>query len=144
MIDHFKAAFNQLLCTVTLRLLLHPFNGLFSRRLCKEITKHVIWTGRMLWIVVDERSWYRLDDDQDGGPLVGGWMFLLVLAHPGSPGQRAVKRLLLWSPYVIGQTIIFSCCGLFFFLLFFSSPNLSGQRLDVYHTFAHDVALVQI
>jgi len=21
---------------------------------------------------------------------------------------------LLWSPYVIGQTIIFSCCGLFF------------------------------
>jgi len=24
----------------------------------------------------------------------------------------------LWSPYVIGQTIIFSCCGLFFFLLF--------------------------
>jgi len=25
----------------------------------------------------------------------------------------------LWSPYVIGQTIIFSCCGLFFFFLFF-------------------------
>ena len=46
---------------------------------------------------------------------------------------------LLWSAYVIGQTIIFSCC--FFFLLlsssFFSSPNLSGRRLDVYHTLAH-------
>ena len=27
--------------------------------------------------------------------IVGGWMFLLVLANPGSPGQRAVKRLLL-------------------------------------------------
>jgi len=27
--------------------------------------------------------------------MVGGWMFLLVLAHPGSPGQRAIKRLLL-------------------------------------------------
>jgi len=27
--------------------------------------------------------------------MVGGWMFLLVPAHPGSPGQRAVKRLLL-------------------------------------------------
>ena len=74
---------------------------------------------------------------------------------------------LLWSPYVIGQTIIFSCCGLlwspyvigqtiifsscffllssFFFLLsFFSSPNLSGRRLDVYHTLAHGVALVRI
>ena len=23
----------------------------------------------------------------------------------------------LWSPYVIGQTIIFSCCGLFFFMV---------------------------
>jgi len=25
---------------------------------------------------------------------------------------------------------------------FFSSPNLSGHRLDVYHTFTHGVALV--
>ena len=35
----------------------------------------------------------------------------------------------------------------FFFLLsscFFSSPNLSGRRLDVYHTTAHGVALVRI
>jgi len=50
----------------------------------------------------------------------------------------------LWSPYVIGQTIIFSSC---FFLLsssFFPSPNLSGRRLDVYHTLAHGVALVRI
>ena len=28
--------------------------------------------------------------------MVGGWVFLLVPAHPGSPGQRAVKRLLLF------------------------------------------------
>jgi len=27
--------------------------------------------------------------------MVGGWAFLLVPAHPGSPGQRTVKRLLL-------------------------------------------------
>jgi len=33
-------------------------------------------------------------------------------------------------------------CG--FFLLFYSSPNLSGRRLDVYHTCTHDVALVRI
>ena len=52
----------------------------------------------------------------------------------------------LWSPYVIGQTIIFSSCFFFFLLLlsFFSSPNLSGRNLDVYHTLAHDVALVRI
>jgi len=28
-------------------------------------------------------------------------MFLLVPAHPGSPGQRAVKRLLLLSLHVV-------------------------------------------
>jgi len=80
-------------------------------------------------------------------------VFLLVLAHPGSPGQRAVKRLLLllilclllWPSYGIGQAIIFLPCG--FFLLssvFFSSPNLSSHSLDVYHTSSHCVALVQI
>jgi len=31
-----------------------------------------------------------------------------------------------------------------FLSFFFSSPNLSGQRLDVYHTCTHGVALVQI
>ena len=50
----------------------------------------------------------------------------------------------LWSPYVIGQTIIFSSCFFLLFLLFFCSPNLSGRRLDVYHTLAHGVALVRI
>ena len=54
-------------------------------------------------------------------------------------------RLLLWSPYVIGQTIIFSSCSFFLPSSFFlSSPNLSGRRLDVYHTLTHGVALVRI
>jgi len=30
------------------------------------------------------------------------------------------------------------------FFFFFSTPNLSGRRLDVYHTLAHGVALVRI
>jgi len=28
---------------------------------------------------------------------VSGWMFLLVLAHPGSPRQRTIKQFLLLS-----------------------------------------------
>ena len=53
--------------------------------------------------------------------------------------------MLLWSPYVIGQTIIFSSCSFFLLsIFFFSSPNLSGCRLDVYHTLTHGVALVRI
>jgi len=50
---------------------------------------------------------------------------------------------LLWPPYEIGQAIIFLPCG-FYLLLLFSSPNLSGLRLDVYHTSTHCVALVRI
>jgi len=53
--------------------------------------------------------------------------------------------LLLWSPYGIGQTIIFLPCGFFFLsFFFFSSPNLSRRRLDVCHTSTHGVALVRI
>ena len=43
--------------------------------------------------------------------------------------------------------IIFLPCGYYlsFYLSFFiSSPNLSGRRLDVYHTSTHGVALVRI
>jgi len=32
----------------------------------------------------------------------------------------------------------------FFLSIFFSSPNVSGRRVDVYDTFTHDVALVRI
>jgi len=55
---------------------------------------------------------------------------------------------LLWPPYGIRQAIIFLPRGFFllsFFLLsLFSSPNLSGRRLDVYHTSTHGVAPAQI
>jgi len=34
--------------------------------------------------------------------------------------------------------------ALWFLSFFFSSPNLSGRRLDVYHTSTRGVALVQI
>ena len=54
---------------------------------------------------------------------------------------------LLRPPYVIGQANIFLPCGFylsFFLLSLFSSPNLSGRRLDVYHTSAPGVTLVRI
>jgi len=38
--------------------------------------------------------------------MVGGWVFLLVPAHPTSPRQRAVKRLLLC---VVSDQWLFSC-----------------------------------
>jgi len=39
---------------------------------------------------------------------------------------------------------IFALCGFFLSFFLLSSPNLSGRRLDVYHTSTHDVALVRI
>jgi len=45
----------------------------------------------------------------------------------------------LWSPCVIGQTIMFLPCGVFFHLSFFSLPNLSSRRLDVSAILPHTV-----
>jgi len=51
--------------------------------------------------------------------------------------------ILLWPPYVIGADIVFLPCDLYLLsFFFFSSPNLSGRRLDVYHTSTHGVTLV--
>jgi len=58
---------------------------------------------------------------------------------------------LLWPPYVIGGALYFCpvisiylsiYLSIYFYL--FSSPNLSGSRLDVYQTLTHGVALVRI
>ena len=55
---------------------------------------------------------------------------------------------LVWSPYGKGEAIIFLPCGFFLYLyyssFFLSSPNISGRRVDVYHTSTHGVALVRI
>jgi len=45
----------------------------------------------------------------------------------------------LWPPCVAYADIIFLPCG-----CYFSPPNFSGRRWDVYHTLTHDVALVRI
>ena len=68
------------------------------------------------------------------------------MAH-GCPLCRTLNDMilrLLWPPRVADADIIFLPCGFFFFLLSFSSPNLSRRRLDVYHTSTHGVALVRI
>jgi len=48
----------------------------------------------------------------------------------------------LWNRadhYIFALWFLLSCS-----IFFFSSPNLSRRRLDVYHTFTHGVALVRI
>jgi len=50
----------------------------------------------------------------------------------------------LWPPCIADVDIIFLPCGFFLLSFFYSSPNLSGRRLDVCHTSTHGVALVRI
>jgi len=62
-------------------------------------------------------------------------------------GRSDLSVDLIWPPYVIGQAIIFLSCGFFYLssvFYLFSLPNLSGRRLDIYHTSTHGVTLVRI
>jgi len=69
-------------------------------------------------------------------------MDMLVLAMVNL--HTRLKYAWLWPPYEIGGHYIFALRLLSIFLSFFSSPNISGRRLDVYHTSIHGVALVRI
>jgi len=72
----------------------------------------------------------------------------LAIAVASFSAYRLLRGVFLWPPYGIGQAIIFLPCGFFLLssssIFFLSSPNLSGRRLDVYHTSTHGVALVRI
>jgi len=76
------------------------------------------------------------------------------LLHPCSSASSAVCLRVIYEfqsiqrPFVMAALwnragyYIFALWFLLFF--FFSSPNLSRRRLDVYHTSTHGVALVRI
>jgi len=80
----------------------------------------------------------------------------LTLRRSDVHSCRHIKKCCssLWPSCVPNADIISSSCGFFsspflFFFFFcfflsFSSPNLSGRRVDVYHTSTRSVALVQI
>ena len=46
--------------------------------------------------------------------------------------------------FISPESLIMLFLLLLLLLSFISSPNLSGRRLDVYHTLAHGVALMRI
>jgi len=95
----------------------------------KKIKKKIETTGKNIMACpityggYNKRSWF----------CEGGALFL------GMINNVQFVRNLLWPPCVADADIIF----LSRFFLFFS-PNLSGRRMDVYHTSTHDVVLVRI
>jgi len=73
-----------------------------------------------------------MEEDDKGCPMirmgVSGWMFLSVLAYPGSPGQKAVKLLcvcvcLYGEWWCISLSIYLAAVALYFELLLVHSFN---------------------
>ena len=79
----------------------------------------------------------QLDITLAGGQ--GRFPTILSLTH-------AVRFLFYGRPMEQGRPLYFYrvVSIFFFFFLLFSSPDLSGRRVDVYDTSTHGVALVQI
>ena len=75
-----------------------------GERLCKKIARHVIWTGRMLWIVVDGRSWSRLD--WWSGWSVGECFFWYRLTRVVPEGRKTVVVVVTW---LLQVTTIIHC-----------------------------------
>jgi len=67
-----------------------------------------------------------------------------VIGHTMGCQPRNRDVVHLWPPYVIGQAIYIFILWFLLVSSFFSSPNLSRRRLNVYHTSTHNVALVRI
>jgi len=82
------------------------------------------------------RLWNTLPPDSFKAQLNTTQLIQLPTGHV----FNGTTALFLWPPYVIGQANIF----LYFSSNSFSSPNLSGRRLDVYDTSTHGVDLVRI
>jgi len=85
--------------------------------------------------------------------LLGGFAIGARVACYGNITRtRNVSKNMLVLALFLVMAALRSRCGHYIFALwfvssiffFYSSPNLSGRRLDVYHTFTHGVALVQI
>jgi len=72
----------------------------------------------------------------------------------GELGPLAAEIVsLVWAPQLIimaalcnraDHYIFCPVISIFLSIFFYSSPNLSGRRLDVYHTSTHGLALVRI
>jgi len=105
--------------------------------------------GSLPWAVQKRLNQLRCQWDVDsGGSKEACIRWESTLAQPGEYDWTVHVQLRCGLVMVAwcnrADHYIFAMRFLSFFLSFFSSPNLSGQRLDVYHTSTHGVALVRI
>jgi len=98
--------------------------------------QHKMLNNEQNRVAEETRRQQCIERRQDRGRPRSPWTvanFVLVMAALCSRG-----------PLYFCPVVSFYPLSIFYLLLFFSSPNLSGRRLDVYHTSTHGVALVRI
>jgi len=106
--------------------------------------RHIYWLITYEFVLFFSRfiQTFRILEEADKDwmmiRLAGGWMFLLVPAHPGSPGQRAAKRLLcccnhqIVSGLCIIRVIMFLfLCILTTFSFLFGTLSISIRKYNI-------------
>ena len=99
--------------------------------------------GRRVWSFARTSSKVKIKGQRSRSPGTKGFFLPFRLPACGLLGKMRLVMAAVWNTadhYIFGLP-----CGFFLssFILF-SSPNLSGRRLDVYHTSTLGVALVRI
>jgi len=123
-----------------------PYNGIFST--CK-----IHFASKFCFILYWQR--YCTTLEQWASAKVSGMVQGMELRNfcrgrhlysAGWPSHWASAHILVMAALCNRGPLCFCpVISIFYRLLsFFSSPNLSGRRLDVYHTLTHGVALVRI
>jgi len=76
---------------------------------------------------------------------IGPHFYFLIVTTALSWAHQLINLAFIMAALCNRGAIIFLPCSFFLLSIFFiSSPNLSGHRLDVYHTSTHGVALMRI
>jgi len=76
--------------------LLQRVSHITHRRVVDTIASHHAYTHTHVCVQLGLHYYYTADEDWMMIRMVGGWAFLLVPAHTGSPRQRAVQQLLYY------------------------------------------------
>ena len=113
----------------------HVLDGRAHWRHLANTTHHPLINGELGWRHTFQRERQTF------------WTFVVMFWYCTVCPRFLLRRFIMAALCNRGAIIFLPCdfyLSFFLLLSFFSSPNLSGRRLDLYHTSTHGVALVRI
>ena len=116
---------------------------------CRHSTKCIAHCTAQLYFLFDDVCRVFLTVAVANDAKYNSLVSFITRMITASPHSKLVVFMVALCNRETIYIFILSSCSFFLLLLpssssFFSSPNLSGRRLDVYHTSTHGVALVRI